>query len=535
MRQHTGIRGDSAYPEKAKFYASQNGTDWAYLGEGYQDEELDLGALPWARYLKIVDTTDPSLFNNNPSDGMITDGYDVDGVILYHARPHVCTIDNSATITANEGQLSEDAATEVSVNEIACQVIPEPTPLPECGVELVKNGDFEAPQVTSGLHWQIFPSGTAELVWLANWLYDGNDGRPATANIELQSHNVLSGWTVVPANGQYAELDTDWVKGNVFAHSNSAIELYQDIPTEIDKTYTLSFLAAARPDAPAGDNLLEALWSGNSLGVLNLVDKEFKLFSYSFTATETTTRISFKDAGSPDDSFGPLVDNVSVTKDCEPVIQPPMCEGQVPAEFVENVPVSSTTSSGALSASLQGGRSYILRATGTWHNGGGINPSNHDAEYMTYDGWVSSMDGDPAWEAMYGIIPAEDGLELQVNNTFVDWGAYSPSHLYDLAFVGTGAQASFRVFDGKPANENPESGWYGDNTDNDPGLNVAIYSCPAPSEQQEYFSGMKFKDDNQNEVKDGDESGLSGWQYGLVKKLDHIRCQLMECLLKYRH
>ena len=65
-----------AYPERVRVFASQTGDtdDWTELGTGCLDATFDLGALPWAKYVKLVDITDPENF-----DGVV-DGYDVDGV-----------------------------------------------------------------------------------------------------------------------------------------------------------------------------------------------------------------------------------------------------------------------------------------------------------------------------------------------------------------------------------------------------------------------------------------------------------------------
>ncbi len=160
----------------------------------------------------------------------------------------------------------------------------------------------------------------------------------------------------------------------------------------------------------------------------------------------------------------------------EPVITTPVCPDQSLATFVETVTVPSSNPAGALSvASLASGANYIFRAWGTWQNNGGLAVSSHDAEYMSYDAWATAgWDGDPAWAGAYGIIPAVDGLELQVDTAFVNWGVYASNHEYDLPFVGAGAPVAFRVFDGQPANPNPESGWYGDNAGT---LAVDIYAC----------------------------------------------------------
>ncbi len=72
-----------SYPsETADVYASQYGVNWVYLGEAdnsnnvgiHTVSELDLGTLAWAKYIKVVDTSDPSVHN------AAADGYDLNAV-----------------------------------------------------------------------------------------------------------------------------------------------------------------------------------------------------------------------------------------------------------------------------------------------------------------------------------------------------------------------------------------------------------------------------------------------------------------------
>jgi len=65
----------SNYPEAVDVYASIDGETWEYLGTtDDKDEAYDLGTLPYAKYIKLVDVTDPSKFNGN------ADGFDVDAI-----------------------------------------------------------------------------------------------------------------------------------------------------------------------------------------------------------------------------------------------------------------------------------------------------------------------------------------------------------------------------------------------------------------------------------------------------------------------
>lgn len=65
------------YPETIQAFASQNGCDWVYIGQGCQDAEFDLGPeLEWAEYIKLVDVSPL----DNAYNGGVANGYDVDGV-----------------------------------------------------------------------------------------------------------------------------------------------------------------------------------------------------------------------------------------------------------------------------------------------------------------------------------------------------------------------------------------------------------------------------------------------------------------------
>lgn len=68
---------DSSAVEAVRVHASQDGINWTQLGYVTRDGRLDLGSLPWARYIRLYDVSSP---------GPITDpdGYDLDAVIALH-------------------------------------------------------------------------------------------------------------------------------------------------------------------------------------------------------------------------------------------------------------------------------------------------------------------------------------------------------------------------------------------------------------------------------------------------------------------
>jgi hypothetical protein len=70
----------NVYPEKAWVFASQDGCNFLPLGLICQDEELDLGDLNWALYIKIIDVS--------PQNGFLrwgeVDAFDVDAIEGYY-------------------------------------------------------------------------------------------------------------------------------------------------------------------------------------------------------------------------------------------------------------------------------------------------------------------------------------------------------------------------------------------------------------------------------------------------------------------
>lgn len=195
------------------------------------------------------------------------------------------------------------------------------TDAPTCNPEqeLLQNGSFANPSVSSG-SWNLFASGSAG-GWLAEWLGAPVGGRPATANIEIQ--NALSGWTATGADTQWTELDSDWSTGNP-GHPSS-VGLYQDVTTIPGKTYTFSFDFSPRPGTASAENKAQAYANGQLIGTAGPAagggNTSWTSQSFSFVATTTTTRFEMKDAGTPNDSYGALVDNASLR--CTPTHETP--------------------------------------------------------------------------------------------------------------------------------------------------------------------------------------------------------------------
>jgi predicted ribosomally synthesized peptide with SipW-like signal peptide len=69
------ITGGSYPDEKVKVEASKDGVVWEVLAlEALRDEDLDLGTLPWAKYIRLTDVSDRAIFEAT------ADGYDLDAL-----------------------------------------------------------------------------------------------------------------------------------------------------------------------------------------------------------------------------------------------------------------------------------------------------------------------------------------------------------------------------------------------------------------------------------------------------------------------
>jgi hypothetical protein len=73
-----GNIGCNRYPETIRAFASQDGCNFVFIGEGCQDTDFDLGMLAWAQYIKLVDVSPLDQAYQGTPNG---DAYDVDGIL----------------------------------------------------------------------------------------------------------------------------------------------------------------------------------------------------------------------------------------------------------------------------------------------------------------------------------------------------------------------------------------------------------------------------------------------------------------------
>lgn len=172
---------------------------------------------------------------------------------------------------------------------------PAPTCDPE--VNLIENGGFEAPAVSS---WSIISFGESLLKWLGDWVNPHDD----SASLGLELQNNVAG---TPSEGnQLAELD-----------GYHPVKIYQNITTIPGKDYTLTFKYSPRPGTALGNNVLEIRKDGVALGEQisrgsEASDTEWTTESRTFTATGDTTKIEFADVSASDDGYGTYIDDVSL-------------------------------------------------------------------------------------------------------------------------------------------------------------------------------------------------------------------------------
>ena len=120
--------------------------------------------------------------------------------------------------------------------------------------------------------------------------------------------------------------------------------------------------------------------------------------------------------------------------------------------LLETLTVNSAVMAGSDSFNvLDEGKCYKFKVIGTWTN---RSFESVDAEYASPGNWTIHSDG-PGLSGTWDIRL----LDLQVNDKFVEWGVYDSGHTYYQVFVGTGNIVNFRVFDGDPGTNTPNSGW----------------------------------------------------------------------------
>jgi len=173
--------------------------------------------------------------------------------------------------------------------------------LPVCdpNTELIINGGFEHPVVTDEKKWSLFDWSTAGLGW--------------TPSINAYALEIQAGYTEdsLPwapyAGNQYAEID-----------GGNTLQVFQNVPTIVGATYTISFAYSARPHVAVPNNQTSIIANGSVLGTVSAdgataTNTAWVLQEYDFVATSTMTAFGLWDTS--DDTVtggGMFIDAVSV-------------------------------------------------------------------------------------------------------------------------------------------------------------------------------------------------------------------------------
>lgn len=174
------------------------------------------------------------------------------------------------------------------------------TAAPPIHADLVVNGGFEEPIVTTEIWFPTIPG----------WTKSG-----ASPFVEIQNDDVMTGGagSFASAEGdQHAELD-----GYFFSYSLSQI-----LATTPGTQYLVRFAFAARPDYGPSENSLGFYWEGVLVDQLTksglgIITPNWTYYTYKLTASSSSTEIRFADLGNSNGA-GTLLDAVSVRAIPEP-------------------------------------------------------------------------------------------------------------------------------------------------------------------------------------------------------------------------
>ena len=155
------------------------------------------------------------------------------------------------------------------------------------------NGSFELPDIPTQ-SWKVVST-------MPGWKVRGG--------VEIQDHWDAGQLWEAFGGDQYLELD---------GYQPSSV--YQSVATKSKRTCKLRFAFSARPKTPATDNVLEVLWNGKRLALLNadgtgIEIPSWKTYSYTVTAKSRTSLVEFADRGL-ENGLGTLLDAVSLTGKC---------------------------------------------------------------------------------------------------------------------------------------------------------------------------------------------------------------------------
>ena len=117
-----------------------------------------------------------------------------------------------------------------------------------------------------------------------------------------------------------------------------------------------------------------------------------------------------------------------------------------PPQVIDTLIVPGIGTQTPSAVTLTVGRTYRLRASGTFYIAGGTDPYS-DAEYWDFAAGEKDLCDDLVTDAGLSI---DDNVVDGAKNP--KWGPYRPDHIYEIDFVGKGAPITAMIHDVGPGN-----------------------------------------------------------------------------------
>ena len=154
------------------------------------------------------------------------------------------------------------------------------------GSELLKNGSFEESTVGAN-----------------TWTHNKTVGA-------WQSDSEIETW----GKGFYGIKATDGDKIAELDYDRGISNIFQNVQTEAGAEYSFKFDYMKRPDSPAGSDTINVFWNGKLVGTVDPTKPAWETATFKVEGTGGLDRIEFKEASSDNDSYGGMLDNVSLKK-----------------------------------------------------------------------------------------------------------------------------------------------------------------------------------------------------------------------------
>ena len=242
--------------------------------------------------------------------------FDADGTVTYDP-----TYGESGTLTIN--YVVEDGDGDQASAQLDVELNPEH----------VEGGNFSQEDVTApvGNSWVAAMDSSVD-GWEAPGLYDASGEQSSnfptggtTSMIEVWKAGFKGVYDIDgQADGYFIEVD----------YAGATDSIFQTMTTESDNDYTLTFAATVRPDAPYGESLIVQIWDDTTMIAEETIvpdkyntqtQEGWNEYTVNFTALSDETRVvftepDFGDPGNPKNTYGVLLDNISLLEGETPVI-----------------------------------------------------------------------------------------------------------------------------------------------------------------------------------------------------------------------